>query len=141
MHTNSRFPRFDNSGQRTGDPFWGSDQGSMDHTLQVLQVIGEQLGNKVSVIELLNEVAGFRSQQWADAARAFWQTGYDRIRAAAGNNVKIMIGDAFLGLDSWYGYMKSSQGVMMDLVSSILCFIFESGLMLIRVACLSDLQL
>jgi glucan 1,3-beta-glucosidase len=109
---------FDNSGQRTGNPTWATDSSNLNHTLQVLNTIATQVGNKVSVIELMNEVAGFLSPQWADAVRQFWQAGYNQVRAAAGNNVKIMIGDAFLGLDSWYGYMKQpNQGVMMDLVS------------------------
>jgi glucan 1,3-beta-glucosidase len=91
----------------------------MNQTLQVLQAIATQVGNQVSVIELLNEIAGFDGQPWADAARQFWQDGYDQVRAAAGNNVNIMIGDAFLGLDAWYGYMTppNYQGVLMDLVS------------------------
>lgn len=106
---------FDNSGQRTDTPIWGIDPGSVEHTLQVLEAIARETGNKVSIIQLLNEVAGFRGQQWADTVKGFWQAGYDRVRAAAGDNVKVMIGDAFLGLHNWGGYMKASQGVMMDL--------------------------
>ncbi|KAG8750908.1 exo-1,3-beta-glucanase [Serendipita sp. 396] len=106
---------FDNSGQRTGQPSWAYDQAFLDRTLNVLDAIGRQVGDKVEVIELLNEISGFRDQQWVDAAKRFWQAGYDRIRAAAGGEVKIMIGDAFLGVHSWDGYLKSGQGVMMDL--------------------------
>jgi glucan 1,3-beta-glucosidase len=91
----------------------------MNQTLLVLQAIATQVGNRVSVIELLNEIAGFLDQQWANAARQFWQEGYHQVRAAAGNNVKIMIGDAFLGVNNWYGYMTPPdyEGVLMDLVS------------------------
>lgn len=110
---------FDNSGQRTGNPTFGTDwQKNVEQTLDVLETIARELGDKVAMIQLLNEVAGFRGQQWGDTARGFWQAGYDRVRAAAGNNVKVMIGDAFLGLHNWNGYMKQAQGVIMDLVCS-----------------------
>jgi glucan 1,3-beta-glucosidase len=112
---------FDNSGQRTGNPIWAisgqkADYSYIQHTLDVLKTVAQLVGDKVAVIELLNELAGFRGQDWGQAAREFWQAGYDAVRAAAGNDVKVMIGDAFLGLDSWYGYMKEAQGVLMDLV-------------------------
>ncbi|KAG8828955.1 exo-1,3-beta-glucanase [Serendipita sp. 399] len=106
---------FDNSGQRTGQPNWAYDQAFLDRTLAVLEVIAREVGDKVAVIELLNEIAGFRDPAWADAARRFWQAGYDRVRTAGGNEVKIMMGDAFLGVHNWDGYLKSGQGVMMDL--------------------------
>ena len=111
---------FDNSGQRTGDPIWAFDQTHIDQTLLVIETMARQIGNKVSVFQLLNELAGFRGQQWSDAARGFWQAGYDRVRGAAGNDVKVMIGDAFLGVNSWDGYMKTSQNVLMDLVRRLL---------------------
>lgn len=106
---------FDNSGQRTSNPVWAFDQAHVDQTLLVIETMAREVAHKVSVIQLLNELAGFRGQQWSDQARNFWQAGYDRVRAVAGNNVKVMIGDAFLGINSWDGYMKSSQNVMMDL--------------------------
>lgn len=111
---------FDNSGQRTSDPTWATAQKGdytyLQHTVDVLSTIAGLVGDKVAVIQLLNEVSGFRGQPWSDAAREFWQAGYDAVRAAAGNDVKVMIGDAFLGLHNWNGYMKEAQGVLMDLV-------------------------
>jgi hypothetical protein len=53
----------------------------------------------VDVIELLNEAAGFTSDQFAQTVRQFWQDGYDVVRDAVGGNIKVMIGDAFLGVD------------------------------------------
>jgi glucan 1,3-beta-glucosidase len=108
---------FDNSGQRMLGPSWAVDQGNLNQTLQVIETIAREVGNKVAVIELLNEIAGFRGEQWSDAAKSYWQAGYNRIRAVAGNDVKVMIGDAFLGLSNWGGFMKGEQGVLMDLVS------------------------
>jgi glucan 1,3-beta-glucosidase len=111
---------FDNSGQRTPDPYWGLDQSSIDRTVEVLGVIASEVGDKVSIIQLLNEVAGFRSDQWASAARGFWQAAYDKVRANGGNDVKVMIGDAFLGVGNWDGYMKTAHNVIMDLVRTIM---------------------
>jgi glucan 1,3-beta-glucosidase len=96
----------------------------MDHTLLVIETIAREIGDKVSVIQLLNEIAGFRGEQWAEASRTYWQAGYDRIRAVAGNDVKVMIGDAFLGLSNWNGFMKNKQGVLMDLVRFLKTFGF-----------------
>lgn len=117
---------FDNSGQRTNGPAWALDQASINQTLAVIETIASEVGNKVAVIELLNEVAGFRGEQWSDAVRSYWQAGYDRIRATIGNDVNVMIGDAFLGIDYWNGFMKNEQGVLMDLVS-ILILLFVLG--------------
>lgn len=109
---------FDNSGQRTSNPTWALEEDNFNQALDVLETIAREIGDRVEVIQLMNELAGFRGQQWADAARQFWQAGYERVRAAAGDRVRVMIGDAFLGLDNWYGYMKAPQhGVLMDLVS------------------------
>ena len=52
----------------------------------------------MDVIELLNEPAGFTSGPFADAVRGYWSNGYNAVRSAAGGGVKVMIGDAFLGV-------------------------------------------
>jgi glucan 1,3-beta-glucosidase len=70
----------------------------MNQTLLVLQAIATQVCYKVSIIEVLNEIAGYLGQQWADAARQFWQEGFDQIREVT--VVNFMIGDAFLGLSA-----------------------------------------
>ncbi|GLB40440.1 putative brix [Lyophyllum shimeji] len=68
------------------------------------------------VIELLNEPAGFRGDDWAQTIRQFWLDGYDAVRKAAGNGIKVMIGDAFLGVQNWSGFLNypRGQGVIMD---------------------------
>lgn len=52
----------------------------------------------VDVIELLNEPAGFDGAAFDQVVRQFWQDGYNVVRSAAGGGIKIMIGDAFLGV-------------------------------------------
>lgn len=62
----------------------------------------ENVGGMVDVIELLNEAAGFRGADWAAAIRQFWLDGYSAVRQAAGAGIKVMIGDAFLGVQVCY---------------------------------------
>lgn len=90
---------YDNSGQRTSSPVWGINQANITRTLNVLNTIASEIGHQVEVIELLNEVAGFDGTQWVNAVTSFWQDGYDVVRNATGSSVKVMIGDAFLGVD------------------------------------------
>ncbi|TFY66581.1 hypothetical protein EVG20_g4506 [Dentipellis fragilis] len=54
-----------------------------------------RIGGMVDVVELLNEAAGFRGDNWASAVRQFWQDGYNT---------------------SWTNFMTSpsAQGVLMD---------------------------
>ncbi|KAJ3515266.1 hypothetical protein NMY22_g14496 [Coprinellus aureogranulatus] len=70
----------------------------------------------IDVLELLNEVAAFRGEEWESAVRGFWQDGYDAVREAAGDDIKVMIGDAFLGVNHWTNFLVPPRGhdVMMD---------------------------
>lgn len=52
----------------------------------------------IDVMELLNEPAGFLGDPYSAAVRTYWQNGYTAVRNAAGGDIKIMIGDAFLGM-------------------------------------------
>lgn len=89
---------FDNSGQRTNNPVWGLNPANISRTLDIIGFLAKNLGNRVDVIELLNEPAGFTSGGFADAVRGYWSSGYNTVRSAAGGGVKVMIGDAFLGV-------------------------------------------
>ncbi|KIM39880.1 glycoside hydrolase family 5 protein [Hebeloma cylindrosporum] len=107
---------YDNSGQRTGNPVWAVNPDNVTRTVDTLKFLAKEVGNQVDVIELLNEPAGFRGDDWAAAVRSFWEEAYDAVRQAAGEDVKIMIGDAFLGVNSWTNFLTppQGQGVMMD---------------------------
>ena len=89
---------YDNSGQRTSNPVWGVNPANVTRTLNVLSVIASEVGGMVDIIELLNEAAGFTGGSWPTTIRSFWQDGYAVVRNATGTNVKVMIGDAFLGV-------------------------------------------
>ena len=115
---------YDNSGQRTSNPVWAQNPANISRTLDVLSYIRSQIGGIVDIIELLNEPAGYLSTDVANTIRQFWQDGYTTVRQAAGENVQIMIEDAFLGVQSWQGFLTypSAQGVLMDTVSRLSTF-------------------
>ncbi|KAI0775187.1 glycoside hydrolase family 5 protein [Trametes elegans] len=105
---------YDNSGRR-GDANWA--QGSnVNRTVDIVRFIADQIGGMVDVLELLNEPAGYQSDIGAVIGN-YWQDAYQAVRQAAGTALKVMIGDAFLGVANWDGFMTSSnqdQGVLMD---------------------------
>ncbi|KIK63051.1 glycoside hydrolase family 5 protein [Collybiopsis luxurians FD-317 M1] len=107
---------YDNSGQRTSNPQWALNPLNVTRTIDTLVYIAEQIGGMIDVLELLNESIGFTSSQWASVTRSFFSNGYDAVRAAVGGGMKIMIGDAFLGVDAWTGFLTypSAQGAIMD---------------------------
>ena len=90
---------YDNSGKRTGSPQWALDPANVNATLAIIEVLASQLGPVVDAIELLNEVAGFLGPAWDSAVRGYWKSGYEVVRQAAGDNVVVVIGDAFEGAD------------------------------------------
>ncbi|KLO17187.1 glycoside hydrolase family 5 protein [Schizopora paradoxa] len=114
---------YDNSGQRTSQPVWATGNFNDDanitninRTIQILTFITSEIGGMVDVLELLNEAAGFEGAQWAAAIRQFFQDAYSEVRNVSRPDMKIMIGDAFLGVDSWQDFLTSpsAQGVLMD---------------------------
>lgn len=72
----------------------------------------------VDGIELLNEPAGFLQGDWPDTIQRFWQGGYDVVRdVIPGENITVVIEDAFLGVQSWNGFLNAASGaanVLMD---------------------------
>ncbi|KAL0955004.1 hypothetical protein HGRIS_003929 [Hohenbuehelia grisea] len=106
---------YDNSGQRTQNPQWALNPDNVAHTLDILRYIAKNIGGMLDVIELLNEPGGFMPPV-AAVMRDFWMNGYNAVREAAGPNVKIMIGDAFMGVMNWQNFLTypQGQGVLMD---------------------------
>ena len=90
---------YDNSGRRTGSPQWALNATDVNATLAVIQVLASELGPNVDAIELLNEVAGFYGSAWDSAVRQYYQSGYAVVRQTAGNDIVVVIGDAFEGVD------------------------------------------
>lgn len=88
---------YDNSGQRTGNPQWGSDPDNVPRTLDMINFMAEKIGGMIDVLELVNEPGGF-DPSIGDILRGYWQDGYQTVRDAAGGALKVMIMDGFLGV-------------------------------------------
>ncbi|KAF7330553.1 Glycoside hydrolase family 5 protein [Mycena venus] len=106
---------FDNSGQRTSSTEFENSPANVSRTVDTISYIAEHIGGLVDIIELLNEPATFLSDSYPAILRQFWQDGYSAVRAAGATN-QVMIGDGFMGVDSWTNFMTypGSTGVMMD---------------------------
>lgn len=109
---------YDNSGQRTSSPTWAEDSQNVNRTVEVLRVIASEIGGLIDVLELLNEPAGFRNSQWASVIRQFWLDAYEAVRNTTSDDLKIMIGDGFLGVNNWENFLTPPDGhnVLMDYV-------------------------
>jgi len=107
---------YDNSGQRIPYPLWASDPTYVNRTLDYMKFLATKLTGMVDVIELLNEPAAFWSSQFNQVLSQYWQDGYSVVRTAAGIGTQVMIGDGFLGVDSWTNFLTSpsATGVLMD---------------------------
>ncbi|PIL35559.1 hypothetical protein GSI_02287 [Ganoderma sinense ZZ0214-1] len=104
---------YDNSGRR-GSASWAQGD-NVARTLDLVRFMAAKIGGMIDVLELLNEPGGFQSDI-ANVIPQFWKDGYDAVREAAGSSLKVMIGDAFLGVDNWDGFLAypEAQGVLMD---------------------------
>ncbi|KXN89093.1 Glucan 1,3-beta-glucosidase [Leucoagaricus sp. SymC.cos] len=108
---------YDNSGQRTPNPVWAVNPANVTRTVDTIRWLTENVGGMVDIIELLNEAAGFRGPDWGNTIRQYWLDGYDTVRAVepastSGDNrtLGVMIGDAFMGLQTWDGFLTPPRG-------------------------------
>ncbi|KAI0719308.1 glycoside hydrolase [Cerioporus squamosus] len=104
---------YDNSGRR-GSANW-AEGNNVARTVDIVRFIADQIGGMIDVLELLNEPGGYQADIAAIIAD-YWQDGYDAVRNVSGTSLKVMIGDAFLGVASWDGFLTSpdATGVLMD---------------------------
>lgn len=86
---------YDNSGRR-GSADWAQGD-NVARTLDLVRFMAAKIGGMIDVLELLNEPGGFQSDI-ANVIPQFWKDGYNAVREAAGPSLKVMIGDAFLGV-------------------------------------------
>lgn len=99
----------DNSGQRTNNPQWALQAEYVQRTLDTIQFIVKNVSDQVDIIELLNEPVASASPQWAQVTAQYWQEGYNVVRNAVGSDIKVMIGDGFLGIQVSIGIVSCVQ--------------------------------
>ncbi|KAK4701344.1 glucan 1,3-beta-glucosidase, partial [Phenoliferia sp. Uapishka_3] len=107
---------FDNSGRR-GTVGWHTDQENVKRTLAVVQTLAAELsephhGSVVTAIQLLNEPAGFYSQDVVTTYKQFAYDGYQIVRFPSGSTpseITLSLHDAFQPLSTWQGFMPPPQ--------------------------------
>ena len=70
----------------------------MGRTLDLIKFVAANLGGMIDILELLNEPLG-PDASIGDVIGSYWKNGYQVVRTAAGGTLKVMIMDAFLGVD------------------------------------------
>lgn len=98
---------YDNSGQRTGNPLWGTNT-TVPRTFDVINFIVKNIGGMIDMFELINEPAAYVGTINA-LLPDFYKQGYQLVRDIAGDDLQVMIHDGFLGVQvSGTGpYMRS----------------------------------
>ena len=56
-------------------------------------------GDKIDMLEVMNEPAGFLGDAFTTVLRQYYIDSYNAIRTAAGNNTVVMFSDGFQGLE------------------------------------------
>ncbi|EJU03858.1 glycoside hydrolase family 5 protein [Dacryopinax primogenitus] len=110
---------YDNSGQR-GTPTWHTEQSNVQRSQAIIQTLANefsqgQYGGAVTAIELVNEPAGYYSEDLLTCARNYYGSTYTTVRNAG--NLVVVLHDAFQSLDYWNGFLTSNTGasnVLMD---------------------------
>ena len=97
---------------------WGINPENVTRTLDLIGFLAKDVGDMVDAIELINEPSGFLASPWPETIRNYWQSGYEVVRDVAGVNVTVIIEDAFLGVQSWEGFLTEPSAVntLMDVV-------------------------
>ena len=90
---------YDNSGQRISSPMWASNQSDVQKTIDCVMFLVKNAGDKIDILEVMNEPAGFLGSSFTNVLRQYYIEVYDSIRMAFGNVTGVMFSDGFLGLD------------------------------------------
>lgn len=130
---------YDNSGQRIPTPMWASNQSYVQKTIDCITFLVTNAGDKIDILEVMNEPAGFLGDDFTNVLRQYYVDSYNAIRTAAVNGTGVMLSDGFRGLDVstppecvsesmtrstlqyWQGSFNPPQyqGTSMDIVCSV----------------------
>ncbi|KAH8835533.1 exo-1,3-beta-glucanase [Flagelloscypha sp. PMI_526] len=114
---------YDNSGQKRDHPYWQTSQSNIARTNTIIKTLANKFKDQtgvVSVIQALNEPAGWYGNGIMDTIRQFFYDSYGNVRYPYGSsrqsNTVLMLHDAFQDLSTWNGFMRPPnwEGVIMD---------------------------
>ena len=89
---------YDNSGQRTQPPMWAANQSNVQKTVDCVAFLVKTAGDKIDILEVMNEPAGFLGDDFTNVLRQYFIDTYGVIRAQTGS-MGVMLSDGFRGLD------------------------------------------
>jgi len=78
---------------------WAANQSYVQKTVDCIAFLAKTVGDKIDVLEVMNEPAGFLGDDFTRVLKQYYTDTYNAIRAAAGTNMGIMLSDGFRGLD------------------------------------------
>lgn len=78
---------------------WASNQSDVQKTLDCVTFLMKNAGDKIDILEVMNEPAGFLGNSFATVLRQYYIEVYNSIRMVVGNGTGVMFSDGFLGLD------------------------------------------
>ena len=77
---------------------WAANQSNVQKTVDCVTFLAKTVGDKIDVLEVMNEPAGFLGDDFTNVLRQYYIDAYDTIRAESGN-MGVMFSDGFRGLD------------------------------------------
>lgn len=77
---------------------WASNQTNVQKTVDCVTFLAKTVGDKINVLEVMNEPAGFLGDDFTNVLRQYYIDTYDTIRAETGNSTGVMFSDGFRGL-------------------------------------------
>ncbi|TIB74891.1 cellulase [Wallemia mellicola] len=100
----------DNSGLRTNNVQWHTDQNNVDRSLSYIQTLTDEFtkpeyGAIVEAIELLNEPQSAAHPEMLGTLKSFYQNGYGIVSQKAATAIH----DGFLDVNQWNDFLTSPQ--------------------------------
>lgn len=81
---------------------WASNQSNIQKTIDCVTFLEKTVGDKIDVLEVMNEPAGFLGDDFTNVLRQYYIDAYNAIRTGVGNTTGVMFSDGFRGLDVSY---------------------------------------
>lgn len=77
---------------------WAANQSNVQKTVDCVAFLVKTVGDKIDILEVMNEPAGFLGDDFTNVLRQYFIDTYGVIRAQTGS-MGVMLSDGFRGLD------------------------------------------